>query len=56
MEILKLTFVLHLLGEVEGEGDGEAAEEEDGGRDAGDHHALPAGSLSGDGPGPDNWS
>ena len=35
-----LTFV-HVLGVVEGEGDGEAAEEEDGGRDAPHHHALP---------------
>ena len=36
-----LTFV-HVLGVVEGEGDGEAAEEEDGGCDAPHHHALPA--------------
>ena len=36
-----LTFV-HVLGVVEGEGDGEAAEEEDGGRDAPHHHTLPA--------------
>ena len=35
-----LTFI-HVLGVVEGEGDGEAAEEEDGGRDAAHHHALP---------------
>ena len=35
-----LTFV-HVLGVVEGEGDGEAAEEEDGGRDPAHHHALP---------------
>ena len=36
-----LTFV-HVLGVVEGEGDGEAAEEEDGGCDAAHHHTLPA--------------
>ena len=46
---LPLTFV-HILGEVEGESYGEAAEEEDGGRDASHHHtlpgALPAGAPS----------
>ena len=36
-----LTFV-HVLGVVEGEGDGEAAEEEAGGCDAAHHHTLPA--------------
>ena len=40
----ELTFI-HVLGQVEGESDGEAAEEEDGGRDAAHHHALP-GALS----------
>ena len=40
MECLPLTFI-HILGQVEGEGDGEAAEEEDGGGDAAHHHALP---------------
>ena len=47
----QLTFVVHLFGEVEREGDGETAEEEDGGRDAGHHHALPA-ALPGGAPGP----
>ena len=37
---MKLTFV-HILGVVESEGDGEAAEDEDGCGDAAHHHALP---------------
>ena len=43
-----LTFV-NILGEVEGESYGEAAEEEDGGCDAAHHHALP-GALPGGAP------
>ena len=46
MECLPLTFI-HILGQVEGEGDGEAAEEEDGGRDPAHHHALPGALPSG---------
>ena len=51
-----LTFV-DIFGEVESEGDGEAAEEEDGGCDPRGHHTLPAGLLPARAlhPGADDW-